>query len=1308
MESKNFISNKTSLIINKNTKKKNSIQNVKKDSTKINENKTQHNLANFQNKVKGTSLVNQKIYKQNPSINNKHNDKNTKDLLTKSQLIRNFSYKNFGKNSNEKNPTKISINKKCKNSLFEYQTLKIIEDINKDLGNNNLHINNHNKNIISINDNKKNSNERNLSNENNNTDISLTNKNIKVNNKNYDVDSYSNRNNSNLNTNYKNTNSNSIISLLTSRNKIFKRNPIKNLKNIYNKNEFKSNYNTNNFAKNNCSSTVISNNQNLKFNNLKNKSKINNLNNLSISNINTITNLKPYNKSIINTKNTISNYSFRNNNLTKQNISSNYINYNKSNKFDTFKNCKKLKSKIIKDIENDNNNNSNSNFYINTSNSNNKKYIDKMKPSLKINEDYIVKNTILDNKVKYDFLNRHKTERGINEGVSSKDKKNKNLLTNNNTKKNNSIFSKKQLADYNINNKNIILDGINHINNNINKISLNYNLRNNKEGKSLKKNKKMLLLNNSGIFSPIIKLKGKGYHKHKGSIGTYSSKFKSININKNTKSFISINDNESNEKTIKSNNKLNINNSLPKKIGNKLNYLNINLNNLSNINSNTIYNNSNNLTTFPTHINTSSDNSFDIKKKIKNKFFKNQNTSHNKSLINTNNNNNIIILNNISMNNLNNVCFDYLSKLTKRNYQNSYKTIASIRRKINSYVSKEKTIIHNKKELERQREYYNNQKKLHQKKSNYKNNNRIKEQNLKGFNLKQINTILKKNKNNESTSLNKSNVNSSKNIKNKNYKTQRNYRHNNSISWNFNYNKKNISIEFKHKHNFSNNLNIETNKISNKKNNLMNNNFSNITYSNQKTINQIIKNLKEKMVKYPMEKKLNIKSEQISPNKIINNQLKPFSKEGKISNSKINNINGKKSIGHSIKVKKSQNNFDKKEKVISNDKKDKHKNIISEYKNNLKNMKKKINFNSINDANAISMEGIKKGKESKSKSKSKRKGKNKYKSHSIEKAKKNNFEIKIIKKKLIKSKNINTINSKSKEKEIEQDKKLIEPTEDIKDKDPQQMKEYITDIIESLLLEEDYYFNKKKYINPHYLENEKSELTPEMRTVAVDWLVLIHHKIFKFKENTLFLTIQIFDRYLSINDLNTEKTELLLLTSFMLASKHNEIDYVNMQETLQLSQNKFTKDQVLEMESDILSRLNFEILSPTMCEYFKLYASFLNLSEEKINHGFYVLNIVLVDFHMLEYPNFMLALAVVKLITKKFNKKLINLIKDILKENKIYKFLNIIDEDEYWEIFDLCSKIKLLYNTFLETKYKNIQDKFAEDKYNCVSTYTSI
>ena len=253
--------------------------------------------------------------------------------------------------------------------------------------------------------------------------------------------------------------------------------------------------------------------------------------------------------------------------------------------------------------------------------------------------------------------------------------------------------------------------------------------------------------------------------------------------------------------------------------------------------------------------------------------------------------------------------------------------------------------------------------------------------------------------------------------------------------------------------------------------------------------------------------------------------------------------------------------------------------------------------------------------------------------------------------------------------------------------------------------EENYYINKKKYINPFYLENEDSEITPEMRTIAVDWLVLIHYKIFKFSENTLFLAIQIFDRYLSKVDLNTEQTELLLYTSFMVASKHNEIDYVNMQETLKLSQDKFSKEQIIKMELEILIKLDFEILAPTMCEFFVLFASFLNLNKYKINHGLYILNILLVDFHMLKYPNFMLAFAVIKLITKKVDKNLEKLIENILKEKKFDKFSNMFNKDGYLKI---CNKIKLLYNTFLETKYKNIQDKFSDKEYNSVSKSTNI
>ena len=172
----------------------------------------------------------------------------------------------------------------------------------------------------------------------------------------------------------------------------------------------------------------------------------------------------------------------------------------------------------------------------------------------------------------------------------------------------------------------------------------------------------------------------------------------------------------------------------------------------------------------------------------------------------------------------------------------------------------------------------------------------------------------------------------------------------------------------------------------------------------------------------------------------------------------------------------------------------------------------------------------------------------------------------------------------------------------------------------------------------------------------------------------------------------------------MLASKHNEIDYVNMQEAIQLVKNKFTKEEIINMEYEILNKINFEVLAPTMCEFFGVFANYLNLSNRKINEGLFILNIVLVDFHMLEYPNFMLALAVIKLITRNIDNNLRVMIKNIFKKNNITGFnavININDE-QYEDITILCSKIKLLYDTFLETKYKNIQEKFSESKYGSV------
>ena len=1213
---------------NRNYKNENVGNNPKKiQFNDINKNKILITKAHKHIKIPIPILL-QKNQNKNGKIKNKFIKLNNKDLL-----IRALSYKTIENDNNlEKHKTgvnKFIINKKNNdfNSLSNTQNKSIYNSfrILKENLTTDININD----INEMKDTSKNQEKINFK------------KGIILN-----IDN--NDNNINSNDNIKN-----IVTSLTSKNRVFKRNIIPNLKNI---NAF--NKNTNKIHKNNYSNIKSSNNSttksNIKKNYIKEKLKIENkFNSNIIKNFPGILSQKEKDNMPVNK--TITKYKTKNKQIINQNK---VMNLTKTKKMRIFKNCRSQTFKNIDTIINtiNGNDSSRSNYYKNncTESSFNKNIINQIKPISKYNEKCINKNTIIKTKFYNQILQKNKTDREfINSGnIQLKNELVNNLINNNINKSN--IFETSKLKD-------------------MKKIIFTNKLNNIKAKKLIKKEKILFLTSANSTLNSISNFKIKFNKKNISNVGSFTSRLKNVNINKINKT--NFNNLENSERLSYKNLNDSSNVSFIKKLGNKINYLNINLNNWSNINNTTISNNNSNNNnqniTIPTHTNTINNNSTVFKKKLKNQYIKKQNdTLDNKSLINSNNN--IIILNNISMNNLNNISFDYLSKINKNKANNSYKNFDILRKKLSSYVSKEKNINIEEKnrEMEKKREYYNNQKRIHKRKHNCKKNNRIKEQNLNGFNLRQNNLmkskkeIIKKPKFISHTKINS--------------------------SINFNHiNKPNAPFEYIHKHHNSNNFNmmINTNKINNNIN-IINKNYS--TSINRPIFN-LVKNLREKIKK----EKSKINSEQRSSKKLKSMKILPLN---------TNNLNPLKQ--NKLKSKKNKKSI-----------KD-----ITDF-NDINRAGKRIKKNCLSDVNEKLIDEIKISKYDintiyKNEIKDKEYNKNSYKSFSIDDKKKNKkSKIKIIKKK--KNKLLNIINNLNesidkKDKYIKKTNTDIFNTHDIsginendisKKINPQQAEEYTTDIIESLLEEENYYINKKKYINPFYLENEDSEITPEMRTIAVDWLVLIHYKIFKFSENTLFLAIQIFDRYLSKVDLNTEQTELLLYTSFMLASKHNEIDYVNMQETLKLSQDKFSKEQIIKMELEILIKLDFEILAPTMCEFFVLFASFLNLNKYKINHGLYILNIILVDFHMLKYPNFMLAFAVIKLITKKVDKNLEKLIENILKEKKFDKFSNMFNKDGYLKI---CNKIKLLYNTFLETKYKNIQDKFSDKEYNSVSKSTNI
>jgi cyclin B len=98
-----------------------------------------------------------------------------------------------------------------------------------------------------------------------------------------------------------------------------------------------------------------------------------------------------------------------------------------------------------------------------------------------------------------------------------------------------------------------------------------------------------------------------------------------------------------------------------------------------------------------------------------------------------------------------------------------------------------------------------------------------------------------------------------------------------------------------------------------------------------------------------------------------------------------------------------------------------------------------------------------------------------------------------------------------------------------------------------------------------------------MRAILVDWLIDVHLK-FKLLNETLFLTVNILDRYLSIaTNLSRSKLQLVGVASMLISTKYEEIYPPTVKDYVYITDNAYSKEEILKMESHILITLDFNI-----------------------------------------------------------------------------------------------------------------------------------
>jgi hypothetical protein len=195
--------------------------------------------------------------------------------------------------------------------------------------------------------------------------------------------------------------------------------------------------------------------------------------------------------------------------------------------------------------------------------------------------------------------------------------------------------------------------------------------------------------------------------------------------------------------------------------------------------------------------------------------------------------------------------------------------------------------------------------------------------------------------------------------------------------------------------------------------------------------------------------------------------------------------------------------------------------------------------------------------------------------------------------------------------------------------DPQAVVEYLPDIMEHLRT-----FETKWLPSPDYM-HAQTDINEKMRAILIDWLIDVHLK-FKLVPETMYLTVNIIDRFLSAKHVARKKLQLVGVTAMLIASKYEEIYAPEVKDFVYISDKAYSRDEILKMESLMLNTLGFNLTVPSALQFVGRFvkASGNGTDKEFEMLSTYMAELMLQEYFMIKYLPSMVAASAVYLSLK--------------------------------------------------------------------------
>lgn len=182
--------------------------------------------------------------------------------------------------------------------------------------------------------------------------------------------------------------------------------------------------------------------------------------------------------------------------------------------------------------------------------------------------------------------------------------------------------------------------------------------------------------------------------------------------------------------------------------------------------------------------------------------------------------------------------------------------------------------------------------------------------------------------------------------------------------------------------------------------------------------------------------------------------------------------------------------------------------------------------------------------------------------------------------------------------------------------------EYVNEI-QNLMLKNEH----KWEVDSTYMANQ-TKINETIRSTLIDWIIQIHYN-FKLLPESLFLTVNIIDRYFEKETVSKKEVQLVGITAMLIATKYEEIYPPLLKDFVFITDNSYTAEDVLQMEIRILAALDFNLQLTSPYRFLERFAKCAGVDKVTFALSQYMLELGLLDSKMNQFSASLQAISAI-------------------------------------------------------------------------------